>query len=199
VRGGQEMGRSWYENGKLLNKKNTFSDFVSCTEYLHENGYSRPEKTFAIGGSAGGLLIGAVSNSHPHLYAGMIAEVPFVDVLTTMSDETIPLTTGEYDEWGDPSIEEYYKYMLSYSPYDMIKSQAYPAMLITTGLNDSQVQYWEPAKWTAKLRDYNTGENPIYLYTNMDSGHTGYSGRYRIYKETALIYAFILDILASEQ
>ncbi|NOZ33818.1 MAG: S9 family peptidase [Chlorobi bacterium] len=198
VRGGQENGRKWYEDGKLLHKKNTFTDFIACTKYLQDLGYSSPEYTFAEGGSAGGLLTGAVSNMHPDLYAGIIAEVPFVDVVTTMLDESVPLTTGEYDEWGNPHKKKYYDYMLSYSPYDNVKKQAYPAMLITAGLHDSQVQYWEPAKWTAKLREYNTSNNPIYLFTNMDAGHSGMSGRYKAYKETALIYAFILDILSEK-
>jgi len=198
VRGGQELGRKWYEDGKLLHKKNTFTDFIACTEYLQKVGYSSPEKTFAEGGSAGGLLTGVVSNIRPDLYAGIISEVPFVDVVTTMLDESIPLTTGEYDEWGDPHEKKYYDYMLSYSPYDNVKKQNYPALLITAGLQDSQVQYWEPAKWTAKLREYNTSHNPIYLYTNMDAGHSGMSGRYKAYKETALIYAFILDVLSEK-
>ena len=198
VRGGQELGRKWYEDGKLFQKKNTFTDFIACTEYLQKTGYSSPEQTFAEGGSAGGLLTGVVSNIQPDLYAGIISEVPFVDVVTTMLDESIPLTTGEYDEWGDPHEKKYYDYMLSYSPYDNVKKQDYPAMLITAGLHDSQVQYWEPAKWTAKLREYNTSHNPIYLYTNMDAGHSGMSGRYKAYKETALIYAFILDVLSEK-
>ncbi len=195
VRGGQEMGRAWYENGKLLNKKNTFTDFIACTDYMFEQQYSKPELTFARGGSAGGLLVGAVANMAPEKYRGIIAEVPFVDVVTTMLDESVPLTTGEFDEWGNPKNKTYYDYMLDYSPYDNIKKQAYPAMLITAGLHDSQVQYWEPAKWTAKLREYNTGNNPIYLHTDMDAGHGGASGRYKSYKETALIYAFMLDII----
>ncbi len=195
VRGGQELGRKWYEDGKLLHKKNTFTDFIACTEYLHDLKYSSPKLTFARGGSAGGLLTGAVANMRPDLYTGIIAEVPFVDVITTMLDESIPLTTGEYDEWGNPNDQKYYDYMLSYSPYDNVKKQAYPAMFITAGLHDSQVQYWEPAKWTAKLREYNTGKQPLYLYTNMEAGHSGMSGRYKAYKETALVYAFILDVL----
>ncbi|NPA67250.1 MAG: S9 family peptidase, partial [Chlorobi bacterium] len=195
VRGGQEYGRKWYENGKLLHKKNTFYDFIACTEYLHKNAWSSPEKTFAEGGSAGGLLTGAVANMRPDLYAGIIAEVPFVDVLTTMLDKTVPLTTAEYDEWGNPDEKKYYDYILSYSPYDNVKKQNYPAMFITAGLHDSQVQYWEPAKWTAKLREYNTGDNPVYLFTEMNAGHGGITGRYKSYKETALIYSFILDIL----
>ncbi|MCD4793152.1 MAG: S9 family peptidase [Bacteroidales bacterium] len=198
VRGGQELGRSWYEDGKLLKKKNTFNDFITCTEFLHQLNWSKPEKTFATGASAGGLLTGAVSNMRPDLYAGIISEVPFVDPVTTMLDETIPLTTEEYEEWGNPADKEYYDYMLSYSPYDQVKKQDYPAMFITAGINDSQVQYWEPAKWTAKLRDYNTGYRPIYFHTTMDAGHSGMSGRYKTYKETAMIYAFILDVLGDE-
>ncbi len=199
VRGGQELGRKWYEDGKLLKKKNTFTDFISCTEYLQKNGYSSPKKTFAMGGSAGGLLTGAVSNMRPDLYLGIISEVPFVDVITTMLDETIPLTTGEYDEWGNPNEKKYYDYMLSYSPYDQVKKQKYPAMLIIAGLHDSQVQYWEPAKWTAKLREFNISKKPIYLVTNMDAGHSGLTGRFKAYKETALIYAFILDELSKDE
>ncbi len=195
VRGGQEKGRVWYEDGKLLNKKHTFTDFITCTKFLQDKGYSKPEKTFAEGGSAGGLLMGVVANMSPKLYAGIIAEVPFVDVLTTMLDDTIPLTTGEYEEWGNPNNIEFYKYIKSYSPYDCIARQEYPAMLITTGLHDSQVQYWEPAKWVAKLRIYNTSSNNIFLYTNMKTGHSGASGRFEVYKEVALSYAFMLDIL----
>ncbi len=198
VRGGQELGRKWYEEGKLFHKKNTFTDFIVCTEYLQKKAYSSPDFTFAEGGSAGGLLTGAVANMRPDLYAGIISEVPFVDVVTTMLDESVPLTTGEYDEWGNPHEKKYYDYMLSYSPYDNVKKQNYPSMLITAGLHDSQVQYWEPAKWTAKLRDYNTSKNPIYLYTNLDAGHSGMSGRYKAYRETALIYAFILDVLSKK-
>ncbi len=195
VRGGQELGRKWYEDGKLLHKKNTFTDFIVCTEFLQKQGYSKPELTFAMGGSAGGLLTGAVSNMRPDLYIGIISQVPFVDVITTMLDESIPLTTGEYNEWGNPNEKKYYDYMLSYSPYDQVKKQKYPAMLITTGLHDSQVQYWEPAKWVAKLREFNTSNAPIYLHTNMDAGHGGMTGRYKTYKETSLIYAFMLDVL----
>ena len=199
VRGGQELGRKWYEEGRLLNKKNTFNDFITCTEFLHQLNYSKPDKTFAIGASAGGLLTGVVSNLRPDLYAGIISEVPFVDVVTTMLDETIPLTTEEYDEWGNPADKKFYEYMLSYSPYDQVKEQDYPAMFITAGINDSQVQYWEPAKWTAKLRDFNTGNQAIYLHTTMDAGHSGMSGRYKTYKETAMIYALILDVLSSSE
>ncbi len=195
VRGGQELGREWYDEGKLLKKQNTFTDFIACTDYLCAQGYSKPELTFAQGGSAGGLLVGAVSNIAPEKYRGIIAQVPFVDVVTTMLDESIPLTTGEFEEWGNPKNKTYYRYMLSYSPYDNVSAKPYPAMFVTGGLHDSQVQYWEPAKWVAKLRDYNTSTNPIYLYTEMDAGHGGASGRYEQYKETALIYAFMLDLL----
>jgi oligopeptidase B len=193
VRGGEELGRQWYEDGKLLNKKNTFTDFIACTEYLIENGYTNPELCFAMGGSAGGLLMGAVVNMRPDLYKGIVAAVPFVDVITTMLDENIPLTTGEYDEWGDPRQKEYYDYILSYSPYDNVTAKDYPAMLVTTGWHDSQVQYWEPAKWVAKLRDLKTDDNLLVLWTNLDYGHSGASGRFKRYKETALEYAFILD------
>lgn len=198
IRGGEELGRDWYENGKLLKKKNTFTDFIDCAEYLIEEGYTRPEKLAAMGGSAGGLLIGVVVNMRPDLFRAAIAAVPFVDVVTTMLDESIPLTTGEYDEWGNPNEEEYYWYMLSYSPYDNVVETSYPAMLITTGFHDSQVQYWEPAKWIAKLRDVNQGQYPLLLYTNMDFGHGGASGRFERYKETALEYAFLLDQLGVE-
>ncbi len=195
IRGGQEMGRHWYEDGKLLKKKNTFTDFIDCTQYLIDQRYGDKEKVFAMGGSAGGLLTGAIYNMRPDLYKGVISHVPFVDVVTTMLDDTIPLTTSEYDEWGNPNIEKYYKYMLSYSPYDNVEKKDYPAMLVTTGLHDSQVQYWEPAKWVAKLRYLKTDKNPLYLSTNMDAGHGGASGRFRRYKETALEIAFILDLL----
>jgi oligopeptidase B len=157
--------------------------------------YTSPDKLFAMGGSAGGLLMGAVANMAPELFRGIIAAVPWVDVVTTMLDDSIPLTTAEYDEWGDPHKEEYYRYMLSYSPYDNVKSQPYPAMLVTTGFHDSQVQYFEPAKWVQKLRDMNTGDNPILLHVNMEAGHGGVSGRFRRYKETAMEYAFMLDLL----
>ncbi len=192
VRGGSEMGRQWYEDGKLLNKKNTFYDFIDVTKYLIDNGYSSPEKMYAEGGSAGGLLMGAIANMAPELYNGIIAQVPFVDVVTTMLDESIPLTTGEYDEWGNPNEEQYYKYMLSYSPYDNVTEQDYPAMLVTTGLHDSQVQYWEPAKWVAKLRATKTDSRPLFLHTNMKAGHSGDSGRFGHVKETAMDYSFIL-------
>lgn len=195
VRGGEEMGRWWYEDGKLLKKKNTFTDFIACTEFLIDNKYTCKDKTFAWGGSAGGLLIGAVANMRPDLYKGLIAAVPFVDVVTTMLDTTIPLTTGEFDEWGNPQKKEYYDYMLSYSPYDNVKAQNYPAMLVTTGLHDSQVQYWEPTKWVAKLRDMKTDNNILIEKINMDYGHGGASGRFKIYKEVALEYAFVFDLL----
>jgi len=194
VRGGEEMGRRWYEDGKLLKKKNTFTDFIACGEHMVSKGYTSPGNLYAMGGSAGGLLVGAVVNMRPDLFNGVIAAVPFVDVVTTMLDETIPLTTAEYDEWGNPNDPEYYHYMLSYSPYDNIAPASYPAMLVTTGLHDSQVQYWEPAKWVAKMRTIRTDKNPLYLWTNMDYGHGGASGRFERYRETALEYAFLLDI-----
>jgi len=195
VRGGQEMGRAWYEDGKLLNKTNTFNDFIDVSLHLIENNYTTPAKLFAMGGSAGGLLMGAIVNLRPELYEGVIAEVPFVDVVTTMLDETIPLTTSEYDEWGNPNNPIYYNYMLSYSPYDQVKRQAYPNMLITSGLHDSQVQFWEPAKWSAKLRHYNTGNSKILHFINMEAGHSGASGRFRQLNEIALQYAFLIDLL----
>ncbi len=194
VRGGEYLGRPWYENGKLLSKKNTFTDFIDCSKFLIENNYTSSEHLYAYGGSAGGLLMGAIVNMEPELYNGVIAAVPFVDVITTMLDESIPLTTGEYDEWGNPNEKEYYDYMKSYSPYDNVSSQEYPNLLVTTGLHDSQVQYWEPAKWVAKLREYKTGNNLLFLDTNMDAGHGGASGRFEALKETAKDYAFILDL-----
>ena len=195
VRGGQDMGRQWYDDGKLLNKKNTFYDFIDVSEYLIASNYTTPEKLFASGGSAGGLLMGAVMNMRPELYKGIIAGVPFVDVVTTMLDESIPLTTAEYDEWGNPNIKEYYDYMLSYSPYDQISRQAYPNLLITSGLHDSQVQFWEPTKWTAKLREYNTADTKILLTTNMEAGHGGASGRLKRLEEIALQYSFLIDLI----
>ncbi len=195
IRGGEEMGRQWYEDGKMLNKKNTFFDFIDCGIYLVGEKYTEPDKMFAMGGSAGGLLVGAVMNYRPDLFKGIIAAVPFVDVVTTMLDESIPLTTGEYDEWGNPNEKVYYDYMLSYSPYDQIEAKDYPAMLVTTGLHDSQVQYWEPAKWVAKLRELKTDDNLLLLQTNMDFGHGGASGRFEQYRETALEYAFMLLLL----
>lgn len=194
VRGGQEMGRYWYEHGKMLLKKNTFSDFIACAEFLLDEKYTAIDRLFAMGGSAGGLLMGTVINWRPELFKGVVAVVPFVDVVTTMLDETIPLTTGEFDEWGNPKEKVYYEYMLSYSPYDNVKKQNYPHLLITTGLHDSQVQYWEPAKWIAKLRDTTIGDSVILLHTNMEAGHGGASGRFRSIKELALKYAFILDL-----
>jgi oligopeptidase B len=194
IRGGQEMGREWYDNGKLLKKKNTFTDFISCAEYLIDRNYTSKEKIFALGGSAGGLLIGAVINMRPDLFKGVVASVPFVDVITTMLDESIPLTTGEFDEWGNPKNKEYYDYILSYSPYDQVESKDYPHILILTGLHDSQVQYWEPAKWAAKLRELKTDNNNLFLFTNMDAGHGGASGRFRKLRDTALIYTFLLRL-----
>jgi oligopeptidase B len=194
IRGGQYLGREWYEKGKMLHKKNTFSDFIACSEKMLDVGYTAPNELYAMGGSAGGLLMGSVINMKPELFKGVIAAVPFVDVVTTMLDESIPLTTGEYDEWGNPNDAEYYHYIKSYSPYDNVEAKHYPALLITTGLHDSQVQYWEPAKWMARLRALKTDKNPLYLYTNMESGHGGLSGRYEAYKETAMEYAFILDL-----
>ncbi|MBN1252415.1 MAG: S9 family peptidase [Bacteroidales bacterium] len=195
IRGGQEMGRYWYEDGKLLKKKNTFTDFIDCSEFLISEKYTNKDNLFAMGGSAGGLLMGAIANMRPDLYKGIVAQVPFVDVMTTMLDESIPLTTGEYDEWGNPNEKEYYDYMLSYSPYDQVKAQNYTNMLVTTGLHDSQVQYFEPAKWVAKLRDMKTDNNLLLLSINMETGHGGASGRFDQYKETALEYAFIFDLL----
>jgi oligopeptidase B len=196
IRGGQEMGRWWYEDGKLLEKKNTFSDFIDCGRYLVDQGYTSPNRFFARGGSAGGLLMGAVANMAPELFAGIIANVPFVDVVTTMLDDGIPLTTGEFDEWGDPKQREYYDYMLSYSPYDNVEVKNYPAMLVTTALEDSQVQYFEPAKWVAKLRAMKTDHNPLLLKTELAAaGHGGVSGRFKKYRETALEYAFMMGVL----
>lgn len=195
VRGGQELGRPWYEDGKLLKKKNTFTDFVDCTEYFVKNNLVAKDKVFACGGSAGGLLMGAIANMRPDLYTGIIAQVPFVDVVTTMLDESIPLTTGEFDEWGNPKDKTYYEYMLSYSPYDQVKAQNYPTMLVTTGLHDSQVQYWEPAKWVAKLRELKTDKNPLLIKIEMDYGHGGASGRFAKLKEVAFEYAFMFDLL----
>lgn len=195
IRGGSEMGRQWYEDGKLLKKKNTFTDFIDCAEYLIATKYTNPEKLFARGGSAGGLLMGAVVNMRPDLFKGIIAKVPWVDVVTTMLDDSIPLTTSEFDEWGDPKKKEYYDYMLSYSPYDNVEAKDYPAMLVTTGFHDSQVQYWEPAKWVAKLRYLKTDDNPLVFHVNMEAGHGGVSGRFRRHRETALEYAFMLNLL----
>ncbi len=199
IRGGQEMGRDWYEDGKLLKKKNTFYDFIDCGKYLVENNYTSSEHLYAQGGSAGGLLMGAVTNMEPSLWNGIIAQVPFVDVVSTMLDESIPLTTGEFDEWGNPKDKVYYDYMKSYSPYDNIEAKDYPNILITTGYWDSQVQYWEPAKWIAKLRDLKTDDNQLIMYCNMDVGHGGASGRFKRYKETAMVYAFMLQLEGIKQ
>lgn len=194
VRGGEYMGRQWYEDGKLLKKKNTFTDFIAASKYLVDQGYTSAEHLYASGGSAGGLLMGAIANMAPNLYNGIIASVPFVDVVTTMLDDSIPLTTGEYDEWGNPNEAASYKYIKSYSPYDNVAAKNYPNMLVTTGLHDSQVQYWEPAKWVAKLRDLKTDKNMLLLQTNMDAGHGGASGRFEALKEVAMDYAFLLDL-----
>ncbi len=193
IRGGEDLGRAWYEDGKLLKKMNTFTDFIDCGEHLISENYTTGDSMFAAGASAGGLLMGAVINLRPDLFKAILASVPFVDVVTTMLDESIPLTTGEFDEWGNPKEKKYYEYMMTYSPYDNVAAQDYPAMLITTGLHDSQVQYFEPAKWVAKLRDMKTDDNVILLHTNMDAGHGGQSGRFRRNKETAMEYAFLLD------
>jgi oligopeptidase B len=199
IRGGEEMGRQWYEEGKLLKKKNTFFDFIDVGEFLVKEQYAQKESLFAMGGSAGGLLMGAVINMRPELWKGVIAAVPFVDVLTTMLDDTIPLTTAEYDEWGNPNDAAYYEYIKSYSPYDNLKAANYPNLLVTTGLHDSQVQYWEPAKWVAKMRKLKTGENLLLLHTNMDTGHSGSPGRFERYKETAMDYAFLLYLMGIKQ
>ncbi|MGD1894736.1 MAG: S9 family peptidase [Cyclobacteriaceae bacterium] len=194
IRGGQEMGREWYEDGKMFNKKNTFTDYIDCADHLIAEGYTSNEQLYGLGGSAGGLLMGAVANMAPDRFNGLVAAVPFVDVVSTMLDESIPLTTNEFDEWGNPKNLESYEYMLSYSPYDNVAEQDYPNMLVTTGLFDSQVQYWEPAKWVAKLRDKKTDNNLLLMDTNMDAGHGGASGRFRRFKETALRYAFLLKL-----
>jgi oligopeptidase B len=196
IRGGQELGRQWYEDGKLMKKTNTFTDFIACAETLITEGVGAKKKIMAMGGSAGGLLMGAVMNMRPDLWCGVVAQVPFVDVVTTMLDETIPLTTGEFDEWGNPKDLAAYNMMKSYSPYDQVSAQKYPPTLITTGLHDSQVQYFEPAKWIAKLREMRTNPNtPLYMYCNMDTGHGGASGRFERYKEVAMEYAFLLDLV----
>ncbi|MFM7699935.1 MAG: prolyl oligopeptidase family serine peptidase, partial [Bacteroidota bacterium] len=203
-----EMGRQWYEDGKLLKKINTFHDFIDVTDHLVKHGYAAKDKVFAQGGSAGGLLMGAVMNMRPDLWKGVIAGVPFVDVINTMLDASIPLTTSEYDEWGNPNDETYYRYMLSYSPYDNVRPVVYPHLLVTTGLHDSQVQYWEPAKWVAKLRDAQdqsvakglaAADRRIYLVTDMEAGHGGKSGRYNALKDDALEFAFLLDIAAARR
>ncbi len=195
IRGGQELGRKWYDDGKLFHKKNTFTDFIDVTDFLVKEGYAAKDRVAAYGGSAGGLLMGAIANMAPQTYRVILSQVPFVDVVTTMLDPSIPLTTNEYDEWGNPEKQDYYDYMLSYSPYDNLKAQAYPATFVGTGLWDSQVQYWEPAKYVARLRDLNTGKLPVLFRTNMDAGHGGKSGRFRKYRELSEMYAFLLDQL----
>jgi len=194
IRGSQYLGREWYEDGKMFNKKNTFWDFIDSAKYLGNNSYVDKDQIFAMGGSAGGLLMGAIANMEPEVFKGIVAAVPFVDVVTTMLDETIPLTTFEFDEWGDPKDEESYYYMLSYSPYDQVEEKDYPAIFITTGYHDSQVQYFEPAKWIARLRDKRTNNEPLLMYCNMDAGHGGASGRFEAYKETAMEYAFLISL-----
>lgn len=199
IRGGEDLGRRWYEDGKLLKKKNTFTDFIDCSKFVIAQKYTSPEHLYAEGGSAGGLLMGAIVNMAPELYNGIIAQVPFVDVVTTMLDDSIPLTTGEYDEWGNPNEKEYYDYMKSYSPYDNVKAQAYPNMYVSTGLHDSQVQYWEPAKWVAKLRATKIDKNVLFLDTNMDAGHGGASGRFEALKELSKEFTFLLDLEGIEK
>jgi oligopeptidase B len=194
IRGGEDLGRQWYEDGKILKKKNTFTDFIDCSKYVIEQKYTSTTHLYAEGGSAGGLLMGVIVNMAPELYNGIIAQVPFVDVMTTMLDDTIPLTTGEYDEWGNPNVKKYYTYMKSYSPYDNVKALDYPNMYISTGLHDSQVQYWEPAKWVAKLRAMKTNDKLLFLDTNMDAGHGGASGRFEALKELAKEFSFLLDL-----
>ena len=194
IRGGEYLGREWYEDGKMLKKKNTFFDFIDAAKFLVEENYTSSKHLYAMGGSAGGLLVGAVINYEPDLFNGVVAQVPFVDVVTTMLDEEIPLTTGEFDEWGNPKKKKYYEYMKSYSPYDNVEAKNYPNILITTGLHDSQVQYWEPAKWTAKLRELKTDENILVFKTDMSSGHGGASGRFESLKEDALEYAFLMKL-----
>jgi oligopeptidase B len=195
IRGGQEMGRAWYDAGHLLNKKNTFTDFIDVTRDLVAKKYAAKDRVAALGGSAGGLLMGAVANMAPQDYRVIVAQVPFVDVVTTMLDSSIPLTTNEYDEWGNPSEPKFYNYMLSYSPYDNVSAQAYPAMFVGTGLWDSQVQYYEPTKYVAKLRATKTDKNPLVFRVNMEAGHGGKSGRFEQYRSRAEYYAFMLDQL----
>jgi oligopeptidase B len=199
IRGGQEMGRRWYDDGKLLEKMNTFNDFIDCGRHLVSEKYTNTGVLAAQGGSAGGLLIGAVVNLAPDLFKAAHAAVPFVDVVTTMLDDSIPLTTSEFDEWGDPKVKQFYDYMKSYSPYDNVRAQDYPALLVTTGLADSQVQYFEPAKWVAKLRATKTGDSPLLLRCEMDSGHGGAAARTKAYQETAFEYAFLLDAVGIKQ
>jgi len=199
VRGGEYLGRQWYENGKFLKKRNTFNDFIDVSQFLIDRKYTTSRLLCALGGSAGGMLMGVILNEAPHLYKSVVAAVPFVDVLTTMLDDSIPLTTGEYDEWGNPKDHKYYHYMKSYSPYDNVKKQDYPNILVTTGYHDSQVQYWEPAKWVAKLREHKTDDNLLLFYTEMDAGHSGSSGRFSSIKETARDFAFIIDTVRSDE
>ena len=194
IRGSEYLGREWYDDGKMLNKKNTFNDFVDCSQYLIDNQFTSPKHLYAMGGSAGGLLMGAIINMNPELYNGIIASVPFVDVVSTMLDDSIPLTTGEYDEWGNPNEKKYYDYIKSYSPYDQVEAKDYPNIMVTTGFHDSQVQYWEPAKWVAKLRNLKTDKNLLFLDTNMEAGHGGASGRFDSLKETAKMYTFFLAL-----
>ena len=194
IRGSEYLGREWYDDGKMLHKKNTFYDFIDCSQFLIDNNYTSAKHLYAMGGSAGGLLMGAIINMKPEIYNGIIAAVPFVDVVSTMLDDTIPLTTGEYDEWGNPNNKEFYDYIKSYSPYDNVEAKEYPHMLVTTGFHDSQVQYWEPAKWVAKLRELKTDSNLLFLDTNMETGHGGASGRFEALKETAKDYTFILAL-----
>lgn len=195
IRGGEYLGRAWYEDGKMLKKKNTFTDFIAAGEFLIQEGYTASDKLMAMGGSAGGLLMGAVINMRPDLWRGIVSNVPFVDVITTMLDASVPLTTGEYDEWGNPNKKEFYNYMLSYSPYDQLKEGNYPAILVTSGLHDSQVQYWEPTKYVAKIRTLQTNDEPVLLFTNMDAGHGGASGRFEQLKEIAMEYTFIFTLI----
>jgi oligopeptidase B len=199
IRGGQEMGRSWYDQGKMLNKRNTFTDFIAVAEHLVRERYTSSERLAIRGGSAGGLLMGAVVNMRPDLFQAVVADVPFVDVINTMADASIPLTAGEWEQWGNPANEEEYRYMLSYSPYDNVERKDYPHMLVTTGLNDPRVAYWEPAKWVARLRTMKTDDNTLILRTNMGAGHGGSSGRYDALRETAFRFAFILHHLGISQ
>jgi oligopeptidase B len=194
IRGGQEMGRFWYDRGKMEHKLNTFTDFIACAEHLVSSRWADGSRLYAMGGSAGGLLMGTVLNLRPNLFQGLVAAVPFVDVVTTMLDSSIPLTTGEYEEWGNPNEQEAYFRMLSYSPYDQVQAVDYPALLVTTGLHDSQVQYWEPAKWVAKIRAVRTNRKPIYLHCDMETGHGGASGRFQAYRDVAMEYAFLLGV-----
>ena len=195
IRGSQTYGRPWYEDGKMFNKMNTFTDFIDCAKYLIQENYTSANHLFAMGGSAGGLLMGAIVNLAPELFKGVVAAVPFVDVINTMLDGTIPLTSNEWDEWGDPRIKGEYDYMMTYSPYDNVKAKDYPNMLVTTGYFDSQVQYWEPQKWVAKLRDMKTDDKILLMHVNMEAGHGGKSGRFRRYREVELEYAFMFDLV----